>query len=101
MENQQIVYELLKGFGVLFFLALFYIVFKKANTIARSFEAVLKGKGIEINKEYRKKILGKVIINQISFKPFNQSELENYLEKEILDSKEFKSNVILSKELEI
>jgi len=99
MENHQIVLELGKGFAVLFFLAVFYIGIKKASVIAKSFEELLKKNGFELNKEYRKKLLRRVIKKQISFKPFNQIELEAYLIFEVFDSSDFKKNLIESKDL--
>lgn len=100
MENHQIILELGKGFGVLFFLAVFYIGINKASVIAKSFEELLKQKGFELNKEYRKKLLIRVIMNQISFKPFNQALLETYLGREVFESNEFKKSLIQSKDLE-
>lgn len=98
MENHQIVLELGKGFAVLFFLAVFYIGIKKASAIAKSLEELLKNKGFELKKEYRKKLMMRVIKNQISFKPFNQVQLEGYLSGEVFNSIEFKNNLIQSKD---
>lgn len=93
MEKQVIIFEVLKFFAVLLFCGGFYIAAKKAKVIVNGLYEILKENEIELEDKYRKKLLARVVKNQLSFKPFDIRNLRNFLSKEVFESKEFKSNI--------
>lgn len=95
MEVQAVLFELLKALCVALFCIAFYVVYKKAVVITNCFYSFLDKNNIKLKEDYKKKILARVVRNQISFKPFNQQAMNNYLVVDILNSKEFKDNVIV------
>lgn len=93
MEKQVVIFEVLKFLAVVLFLGCFYLIAKKAIVIVNSLYDILKEKKIELEDRYRKKLLAKVVKNQLSFKPFEKERLENYLNKNVFETLEFKSNI--------
>ncbi|MEO6102469.1 MAG: hypothetical protein ABIP44_02385 [Pseudoxanthomonas sp.] len=93
MEKQIVVFEVLKFSAVLLFSGSFYILAKKSKVIVNNLYDILKEKKIELEDKYRKKLLAKVVKNQLSFKPFDKERLENYLNKNVFETLEFKSNI--------
>ncbi|WP_289057629.1 hypothetical protein [uncultured Flavobacterium sp.] len=93
MEKQVIIFEVLKFFAVLLFCIGFYIAAKKAKVIVNGLYEILNESKIELEEKYRRKLLARVVKNQISFKPFDKRNLLNYLNKEVFESSEFKKNV--------
>lgn len=94
MEIQTVLFELLKALCVALFCLAFYIIYKKAIIITNYFYSFLDENNIKLKDDYKKKVLAKVVRNQISYKPFNEEVMNNYLEKFIFNSKEFKENLI-------
>lgn len=93
MEKQVVIFEVLKFLAVVLFLASFIILAKKAKVIVNCLYDILKEKKIELEDKYRKKLLAKVVKDHLSFKPFEKKKLEGYLNKEVFESLEFKSNI--------
>jgi hypothetical protein len=93
MEKQVVIFEVLKFLAVLLFLGSFYIVAKKAKVVVNCLYEILKENKIELEDKYRKKVLVKVVKNQLSIKPFEKEKLESYLNKEVFGTLEFKSNI--------
>lgn len=93
MEKQVVIFEVLKFLAVLLFLASFVILAKKAKVILNCLYDILNEKKIELEDKYRKKLLAKVVKHHLSFKPFEKKKLESYLNKEVFESLEFKSNI--------